>query len=531
MPPGIRERDLGEEKVTPMLCVLGLDLGTSAVKALLMSETGAVVASADAQYPLLTPRPNWAEQDPESWWEGTVTAVRSCLARARSAGIEPDVAAAGLSGQMHGSVFLDGSGRVLRPAILWNDQRTGAQCREITETVGADRLIKLTFNKALTGFTAPKILWLRDHEPDLYARVEQVLLPKDYLRYRMTGRFATEVSDASGTLLFDVAGRRWSGEMLKALEIPERWLPECFESVEVSASLSPEAARQLGLPESIPVAGGGGDQAAGAVGSGIVEPGRCSCVFGTSGVVFWHADEPVFDPIGRLHSFCHAVPNKWHLMGVTLSAGGSMRWFRDSLCSDLVEEAKQSGADPYEMITRLAAEAPPGAEGLIFLPYLAGERTPHADAYARGAFLGLSLRHTRAHMARAVMEGVCMSLLDCLELGRELGLVTSRVYLSGGGARSSMWRQMAADIFGVETARINIEEGPAYGAALLAAVAAGLFSGVDQACRSFIRVVDLHRPDPARQELYRQLYRLYRPLYARLKDFYNESAALVAQYP
>ncbi len=513
-----------------MLYILGLDLGTSAVKAILISETGAVVASADAEYPLSTPRPNWAEQDPENWWEGAVAAIRLCLDRARAAtGSEPEVAAVGLSGQMHGSVFLDKEGKVLRPAILWNDQRTEAQCREITETLGSERLLKLTFNKALAGFTAPKILWLRKNEPEIYALVEQVLLPKDYLRFRLTGRYATEVSDASGTLLFDVARRRWSKEVLETLHIPQKWLPECFESMENSASLSREAAVLLGLREGIPVAGGGGDQAAGAVGSGIVEPGLCSCVFGTSGVIFWHADEPVFDPLGRLHSFCHAVPGKWHLMGVTLSAGGSMRWFRDTLCPDLAEQARQSGVDPYELITRQAAEAPPGAEGLIFLPYLAGERTPHADADARGAFLGLSLRHTRDHLARSVMEGVCMSLLDCLELGRELGLTANRVYLSGGGARSPLWRQMAADMFGVETARINIEEGPAYGAALLAAVGAGLFSSVEQACRSFVRVVDLHTPDFKQHEFYRRLYSLYRPRYAGLQDFFSESAALVEQ--
>jgi xylulokinase len=513
-----------------MRCVLGIDIVTTGAKALLVSETGDVTTSASVEYPLLTPRPNWTEQDPQTWWDATVSAIRTCLDKARSAtNSKVEVVAVGLSGQMHGSVFLDSHGKVLRPAILWNDQRTELQCHEITETIGFDKLIGLTYNRALAGFTAPKILWLRQNEPEIYAQVSKVLLPKDYIRYRMTGVFATEVSDASGTLLFDVAKRRWSEEMLQTLDISHEWLPNCFESPEITSYLSKELAKVLGLTKVTPVVGGGGDQAAGAVGNGIVRRGLASCVIGTSGVIFWHLDEPAYDPLGRLHSFCHAVPGKWHLMGVTLSAGGALRWFRDMLCQDEIREAKLKGVDPYEIIIGKAVSVPPGSEGLIFLPYLAGERTPYADANARGAFLGLSLRHTKAHMVRAVLEGITMSLNDCLELGRELGVNTTKIYLSGGGARSKFWQQMAADIFEIEVARIGIDEGPAYGAAILAAVGAGLFGSVGEACDKFIRTGDSMFPDSTRSQVYRRLYALYQPLYKTLKDFSDRDAAFVEE--
>jgi len=514
-----------------MAYVMGIDVGTSAVKVILVSEKGEMVSAADAEYPLLTPRPGWAEQEPEDWWQGTVAAARSCLEKAEVVtGGEVKVAAVGLSGQMHGSVFLNGEGRVLRPALLWCDQRTEAQCNYITRTVGQNKLVELTCNKALTGFTAPKLLWLKQEEPELYSQVSKVLLPKDYIRYRMTGEFATEVSDASGTLLFNVAGRDWSEDMLQALGIPRHWLPECFESLEVSGHVNKEAARALGLQEGTPVVGGGGDQAAGAVGNGIVREGTSSCVLGTSGVVFWHAEAPVFDQQGRLHCFCHAVPQKWHLMGVTLSAGGALQWFRDSLCIEEKKEAWEQGISPYRIIDRQADEVPAGSEGLIFLPYLAGERTPHADAAARGAFIGLSLRHGKPHLARALMEGVSMSLRDCLELGRELGLKTSRVCLSGGGARSLVWRQITADIFNVEVFRAVVDEGPAYGAAVLAAVGAGMVDTVEDACQKFIRVADTTGPDPSRNELYEHLYALYRSLYPSLRSFYSRNHAFLQQY-
>jgi len=361
----------------------------------------------------------------------------------------------------------------------------------------------------------------------VYARVRKVLLAKDFIRYRMTGVFATEVSDASGTLLFQVAQRNWSDEMLRALAIPREWMPDCFESPEISSHITSESAGILGLAGGTPVVGGGGDQAAGAVGNGIVRAGLASCVLGTSGVIFWHSDEPVFDPLGRLHSFCHAVPGKWHMMGVTLTAGGALRWFRDTFCQDEIGEAKRKGVDPYEIIIEKAASVIPGSEGLVFLPYLAGERNPHADANARGAFLGLSLRHTREHMARAVLEGVTMNLRDCIEVGRELGVTATRLCLSGGGARSGHWRQIVADIFGIEVAQIGVDEGPAYGAAILAAVGAGLFDSVEEACTRLIRTVDSTSPDSARSEVYHHLYELYRPLYATLKEFFDGDAAFV----
>ena len=512
-----------------MRYILGIDIGTTGARALLVSDNGNVTASASAEYPLLIPRPNWAEQEPQAWWAATLSAIRNCLDKACSVTNQKiEVLAIGLSGQMHGSVFLDRHGEVLRPAILWNDQRTESQCQEITETIGFSRLIELTYNRALAGFTAPKILWLRQNEPDTYTQVAKILLPKDYIRYKLTGTFATEVSDASGTLLFNVAKRRWSEEMLQALVISPQLVPDCFESTDISGYLIKEAANALGLTVGTPVVGGGGDQAAGAVGNGIIRRGLASCVIGTSGVIFWHLDEPTFDPAGRLHSFCHAVPGKWHLMGVTLSAGGALRWFRDTLCQTEIAEAELIDANPYDIIIQEIAGIPPGSEGLIFLPYLAGERTPYADANARGAFLGLSLRHRKAHMTNSVLEGVTLSLKDCLELGRELGVNTSRTCLSGGGARSLYWQQLIADIFGIEVVRMGIDEGPAYGAAILAAVGAGLHKSVEEACDKFIRVVDLKSPDFARSQLYHRFYHsVYRPLYNTLKDFFDQDAAFV----
>ena len=514
-----------------MQYTLGIDLGTTGVKALLVSEKGEIAASGKAEYPLLMPRPNWAEQDAEAWWNATVSAIKSCLAEACIAlGKEVKVAAIGLSGQMHGSVFLDGKGEVLRPAILWNDQRTTEQCRQITATVGAQKLIELTSNRALAGFTAPKILWLKQNEPESYARVTKILLPKDYLRYRLSGTFATEVSDASGTLLFNVRERRWCAEMLDALDISRAWLPDCYESPVISSYVSASAAGLTGLTKGTPIVGGGSDQAAGAVGNGIVNTGIASCVLGTSGVVFWHCDTPAHDPQAGLHSFCHAVPGKWHMMGVTLAAGGSLRWFRDMLCSDIKADAEKQGIDPYEIITGMAQGVSAGAEGLLFLPYLAGERTPYADADARGAFMGLSLRHSREHMARSVMEGITMSLKDCLELGKQSGVAASRIYLSGGGARSAFWQRLAADIFEVEVARVGSDEGPAYGAAILAATGAGIYKSVEETCAAYIRVRDVKQPDMAGREKYRGLYGLYRALYPDLKGSFERGAAFVKRY-
>ncbi len=499
-----------------MAYYLGLDIGTSGTKALLVSEDGQPVASDTQEYPLLTPRPQWAEQNPQDWWDGCVAATRNVLQKAGIGG--EAVAGIGLSGQMHGSVFLDRNGQVLRPALLWCDQRTQAECDWIAAQVGRDNLVKYISNPVLTGFTAPKIVWLRNHEPDVYAQVAQVLLPKDYIRYKLTGAYATEVSDASGTALFDVVNRRWSDEVLAAADIPRAWMPECAESQEITAHVSAEAAALTGLAAGTPVAGGGGDQAAGAVGSGIVEAGIVSSTVGTSGVVFAYSDAPVVDPGLRVHTFCHAVPGKWHTMGVVLSAGGSLRWLRDTFFQPEGAVGRTIGEDPYSLMAKGAATAPPGSEGLIFLPYLTGERTPYPDADARGVFFGITLRHHRQHFARAVLEGVAFALNDTFEIFGELGIPISQVRASGGGAKSPVWRQIHADVTGHEHVTLSVDEGPALGAALLAAVGTGAYSSVADACRAAIQTVARVAPDPAARSVYAKLYPVYRALYPALKD-------------
>jgi len=504
------------------MALLGVDIGTSGTKTLLLDEGGAVLATASWEYPLSTPRPGWAEQDPAHWWEAAQATIREVL---RKAGVPGEaVRAVGLSGQMHGSVFLDAAGEVIRPALLWCDQRTAAQCEWITRTVGAERVVELTANPVLTGFTAPKVIWLRDHEPEAYARVRQVLLPKDYVRYRLTGAFATEVSDASGTAMFHVRERRWATELLEAIGVPAAWLPECFESPVPSTALSAAGAAATGLRAGTPVVGGGGDQAAGAVGAGIVESGIVSSTVGTSGVVFAFSDTPDVDPGLRVHTFCHAVPGKWHQMGVMLSAGGSLRWYRDTLAAPEIAVARERGVDPYEVITAGAAAAPAGCEGLLFLPYLTGERTPHPDPHARGVFFGLTLRHDRRHLARAVLEGVAYGLRDSFEILAGLGVPIREVRAGGGGARSALWRQIQADVTGREHVTINIDEGPALGVALLAGVGAGVWDSVAAACRAVIRVADRCPPGPDRGA-YGRYYPIYRSLYGSLKDQFAAVAA------
>jgi xylulokinase len=412
---------------------------------------------------------------------------------------------------MHGAVFLDANNEVIRPALLWNDQRTAAECAEITERVGAERLIAIAGNPALTGFQAPKILWLRNHEPNNYARLARVLLPKDYIRLKLTGVAAADASDAAGTLLLDLRTRDWSAELLQALEIPREWLPQVVEGPEVTGGLLPEVAAELGLPAGLPVIAGGGDNAAAAVGTGIVRSGVISSSIGTSGVLFAHSDTVALDPQGRLHTFCHAVPGQYHLMAVTLAAGGSFQWLRNTL--------RQAGrADlSYDNLVELAATVPIGAEGLIFLPYLSGERTPHLDPLARGAFIGLTTRHTIAHMARAVMEGVVYALRDGLEIMRELGLEISDVRATGGGGKSPLWRQMQADIYGAPVTTLQAEEGPAYGAALLAGVGSGVFADVAAAVEQCVAVGGVTHPDPAAQTHYDAVYAIYRELYGQLR--------------
>jgi xylulokinase len=503
-----------------MAYLLGVDVSTTGAKALLINEQGQVVASATTEYPLSTPHPLWSEQAPADWWQGTCASIRMVLTKACVSG--DAIGAVGLTGQMHGLVMLDGQGRPLRPAILWNDQRTSDQCAEITEKVGGlQRLLELTGNAVLPGFTAPKILWVREHEPGVYERTAKVLLPKDYVRYCLTGEYATEVSDASGTSLLDVANRRWSETMLHALEIPSDWMPRCTESAEVSGQVSQAASRVTGLKAGTPVVGGGGDQAAQAIGSGVVRKGVISVTSGTSGVVFAHSESFVAEAEGRLHSFCHAVPGRWHVMGVMLAAGGSFRWLRDTLGEPERSTALLTGEDPYDLLTREAARAPAGSDGLLFLPYLSGERTPHPDPAARGAFVGLTVRHGKSHMVRSVLEGVSFGLRDALELIKGLGVPIDQVRASGGGARSTLWRQIQADVFGTELVLVNVTEGAAYGAALLAAVGAGVFASVDEAVIQTVRVVDRTVPIVDNVEHYEKLYPIYRSLYPALQSTFR----------
>jgi xylulokinase len=506
---------------------LGIDIGTSGTKTIAIDERGTILASGSAVYPCDHPRPGWSEQDPEHWWGATISTVRQVLSHGKvQAG---DIKAIGLSGQMHGSVFLDRDGKVIRPALLWNDQRTAQECAEIEERAGGrEALIGMVANPALTGFTAPKLLWLRRHEPQNWERVRQVLLPKDYIRYRLTGSYATEVSDASGTLLLDVANRCWSAELLHKLDIDPALLPACYESPEVSAKVSALGASATGLAAGTPVVGGGGDQPAGAVGNGIVRPGVLSATMGTSGVVFAHAAELGFDPQGRLQRGCHAVPGAWHVMGVVLAAGGSLQWFRNELGKAEIEVARSQGTDPYYLLTGEAALAGVGAEGLFFLPYMTGERTPHFDPHAKGTWIGLTVRHGRPHMIRSLLEGATYAMRDSLELIREMGVTIEEIRLSGGGARNALWRQIQADIYGHDVHTVNSTEGPAFGVALLAMVGAGAFASVPEACDATIRLVEQATVDPKAKAFYDRGYALYGKLYQDLRESFAAIDALVA---
>jgi xylulokinase len=507
--------------------LLGIDVGTTGSKALLVDADGVVKASATTEYPMATPQPLWAEQNPADWSAATLTSIQGVLEKSD---VQPgQVAGVGLTGQMHGLVLLDARGDVLRPCIMWNDQRTAAQCAAITQKVGPENVLRLTGNPVLPGFTAPKIAWVREHEPGVFARVAKVLLPKDYARYCLTGDFFSEVSDASGTSLFDVGKRQWSDEMLKAMDLPPQWLPEVAESPLVTAHINAGAARQTGLLEGTPVVGGGGDQAAQAVGTGIVTEGVVSATLGTSGVVFAASNSYRVEPEGKLHAFCHAVPGMWHLMGVMLSAAGSFRWYRDALGDLERMRADETGRDAYDLLIEAAAEVPPGCEGLLFLPYLTGERTPYPDPNARGVFFGLTLRHSKAHLTRAVLEGVTYGLRDSLELMRALGLSIQQVRASGGGARSPLWRQMLADVFDTQIATVKVTEGAAYGAALLAGVGAGVYEDVAQACQKAIQVTGRTRPGPA-GPVYADYYPRYRALYPALASEFEAMAQVVGKH-
>ena len=493
--------------------LLGIDVSTTGVKALVIDGDGAIVDSFTSPLHLSNPRPLWSEQHPHDWWRAAINSIQNVL-RETSA---TDIAAIGLTGQMHGLVLLDEAGVVLRPAILWNDQRCAEECDEIRERLGKERLIQISGNDAVTGFTAPKILWVRNHEREVYERARHVLLPKDYLRYKLTGECAMDKADGSGTLLFDLKKRDWSSEILDALNIPRALLPTTFEGPEITGRVTARAAEATGLLEGTPVVAGGGDQSAQAVGVGAIRPGVLAVTLGTSGVVFAATETPLVESQGRLHAFCHAVPDRWHLMGVMLSAAGSLQWYRDALAPNM----------PFSELVDEASQVPAGSEGLLFLPYLCGERTPHPDPLARGSFVGLTNRHTRAHLTRAVLEGVAFGLKDIFSLMQNVGMrEVDQVRVSGGGAKSSAWRQILADVLESELVTVNTTEGAAYGTALLAGVAAGVWPNVDTACAQTIRVSDRIEPNNTNLSRYAEMYRQYQSLYPALRSISHSLSAI-----
>ena len=493
-----------------MMYFLGIDTSTTGSKALVMDERGNVLAVASSPHTLQTPRPLWSEQDPREWWDAVSASIRSVLQQAGIGG--EAIEAVGLTGQMHGLVLLDDDGNVLRPAILWNDQRTQSQCDEIHARLGKARFIQLTGNVALTGFTAPKILWVKENEPEVYARAKHVLLPKDYIRFKLTGEYAMDKADGAGTVLFDLKARDWSDEVLSALELPRPWMPKTFEGPEFTGHVHEEAASLTGLKAGTPVAAGGGDQAAQAVGVGAVEPGIVGLTVGTSGVVFATTPSALIEPEGRLHAFCHAVPGLWHFMGVMLSAAGSLQWYRDTLAPNM----------SFDELLKEAETVPAGSEGLQFLPYLTGERTPHPDPLARGAFIGLTIRHQRGHMTRAVLEGVAFGLKDSFTLIQNAGLgAITQVRASGGGTKGALWRQILASVLDAELVTVNTTEGAAYGAALLSGVGTDTWADVSIACQTCIKITGSTQPEPSQVDVYRKAYSLYQELYPALQPTFH----------
>ena len=499
--------------------LIGIDIGTSGCKSLLIDDRGRVVARALEEYSLSNPHPGWSEQNPEDWWQACRITIRTLLKDFDAAG---SIRAIGLSGQMHGMVALDQDGRVLRPCIMWNDQRTGKQCQEIHDRVGGvEGLLSLTNNRMLPGYTGGKILWVRENEPRLYEKIRMILNPKDYIRFRLTGKYATEVSDASGTGLFNVRERKWSDKLLNILEIPKEWLPRCYESPEVSGKVVDAVAAELGLPAGLAVAGGGGDAVVQTTGTGLVEPGILGTTIGTAGIVAMALDRCYENPGGRLQIFCNNMPGKWHAMGVTLSAGGSLRWFRDVLGGPEREVSKWTGDHVYDLLSREASMAEPGSEGLIFLPYLTGERCPHPDPEAKGAFIGLTLRHAKPHMVRSVLEGVIFSLRDVAELIREMGVPLAQIRTSGGGAASDLWRQIHADVFNSEVLTMSgSAEGGAYGAALVAGAGIGIWASVEEAVK-VLQVETRNSPVPENIGMYDRLFKVYRSLYGALTGSFH----------
>ncbi|WP_346962018.1 xylulokinase [Clostridium sp.] len=502
-----------------MKYLLGIDIGTSGTKTVLFDRGGNPISSSTAEYPLYQPEIGWAEQDPLDWWKAVCITINQVI---KDSNINPEsISGIGLSGQMHGLVMLDGDGNVLRKSIIWCDQRTAKECVEITEKVGEKRLIDITANPALTGFTASKILWVRNNEPEIYEKCRKILLPKDYIRYMLTGEFATEVSDASGMQLLDIKNRCWSKEVLNALDIPIEYLGDVHESIVVSGKVHKKAAQITGLKENTPVVGGAGDQAAGAIGNGIIKSGQISSTIGTSGVVFAHLDEPIIDEKGRVHTFCHAVPGAWHMMGVTQGAGLSLKWFRDNFCTNEIEVAKYMGIDPYVLMTKEAEKVPAGSRGVIYLPYLMGERTPHLNPKAKGVFFGLSAAHTKNEMLRAVIEGVSYSLLDCMEIIKDSGMNPTNVMVSGGGGKSELWRQILADMFNCKVSTNKSSEGPALGVALLAGVGTGVYKDINEACSIAISENSIQYPKEENSLVYKRYYEIYKKIYNDLKGTFE----------
>lgn len=500
-----------------MKYLIGIDIGTSGAKSVLISEKGALLASDFQEYPLSLPRAGWAEQDPEHWVQATLRSLRNLLLSSRVA--EKDLAGLSLSGQMHGLVCLDGDGRVLRPAILWCDTRTTEECRLIEEKVGGrSKLIQLTSNPALEGFTLPKLIWVQRHQPEIFSRIRMVLLPKDYVRFRLTGELGMDMSDAAGTLMLDVKKRRWSKPLLAAVGISPAILPPLGESPDIAGKITASVAGETGLPEGLPVAFGGADNTCAAVGNGVISEGTVAVSIGTSGTVIAPTASPLRDKMGRAHTFNHSVPGLWYVMGVMQAAGLSLKWLRDNFSGLERAMAAESGTDAYSWMTAGAEKLPPGSEGLLWLPYLNGERTPHLDANARGVLFGVEARHTKAHVMRAVMEGVAFGLRDSLEIIRSLKIPVAEIRLTGGGGKSPVWQQILADVFGQAVVTINAEEGPAFGAAIIAGVGTGVYSDFGQAAGKLIKVTREISPDPARSQAYERPYKLFGKLYADLRD-------------
>lgn len=507
-----------------MAYLIGVDLGTSGTKTVLFAEDGSVVASCTIEYPLYQPQNGWAEQDPLDWWNAVCGTTKAVIAKAGISASE--IKGVGLSGQMHGLVMLDKSGNVLRKSIIWCDQRTAKECDEITQKVGAENLIKITANPALTGFTASKIMWVKNNEPEIYEKCAHILLPKDFIRYKLTGEFATEVSDASGMQLLDVPNRKWSEQVLDALQIDKALLGKVYESPEITGKITKAASDLSGLAEGTVVVGGAGDNAAAAVGTGTVLDGKAFTTIGTSGVVFAHTSKLSIDPKGRVHTFCCAVPGAWHVMGVTQGAGLSLKWFRDNFCHEEMIAAAGMKKDPYFLMDKQAEEIPIGSDRLLYLPYLMGERTPHLDPNCRGVFFGLSAMHTRQHLLRAVMEGVTFSQRDSVEVLREMGVSINEMLACGGGGSSALWRQMLADVYGCPVKTVVSKEGPALGVAILAGAGTGVYSSVQDGCAAVIKTNPPQNPISQNSAEYEKFYNVYRALYPALKNNFSELAGL-----